>query len=261
MQPFALNAVATLAATAVLMAAVAWFAAAKNRHDVVDVVWGPGFGLIAVVSGILSAGHGDPARRLLAVALTVVWGVRLGLHIGVRWRGHDEDPRYVALLGRAPGSRTGYALKVVYLPQGAIMWFVSLPVQVACYETSAPGPVAAVGVAVWLVGFGFEAVGDWQLSRFRSDPAKRGRVMDRGLWRYTRHPNYFGDACVWWGLFLLACGHPVGLLTIASPLLMTYLLVSRTGKALLERRMSRSYPEYTEYVARTSGFLPRPPQR
>ena len=111
-----------------------------------------------------------------------------------------------------------------------------------------------------MLGFGFEAVADAQLSRFKSDPANRGRVMDRGLWRYTRHPNYFGNACLWWGLWLIACDHWLGVLTVFAPLLMTHFLLNVTGKRLLERRLSRSCPEYADYVARTSGFFPWPPK-
>ena len=114
---------------------------------------------------------------------------------------------------------------------------------------------------MWLIGFLFETVGDWQLVRFKANPANADRVMDRGLWRYTRHPNYFGDCCVWWGLFLIGCDNPWGLAFVLSPVLMTWFLVKVTGKALLERRMKRSRPDYAAYVARTSGFLPWPPRR
>jgi steroid 5-alpha reductase family enzyme len=122
------------------------------------------------------------------------------------------------------------------------------------------GVAAWIGAALWLVGFVFEAVGDRQLARFRADPANRGQVMDRGLWRYTRHPNYFGDACVWWGLFLIACDHWTGSLTVLSPALMTFFLVKGTGKPLLEKGMRRTRPGYGEYAARTSGFFPLPPR-
>lgn len=141
------------------------------------------------------------------------------------------------------------------------MWFVSLPVQAAQYETAGPGPLSWLGVTVWLVGIGFEAVGDFQLSRFLADPANGERVTDRGLWRYTRHPNYFGDACVWWGLYLLATGHWTGATTIVCPALVTYLLVAKTGKELLEARLRSTRPGYAAYVASTSGFVPLPPRQ
>ena len=142
------------------------------------------------------------------------------------------------------------------------MWFVSLPLQVAMYERASLGIVTWLGVAVWAVGFGFETVGDWQLRRFRASPSHAGRVLDRGLWRYTRHPNYFGDAVVWFGLWLLACSHWLGFVLVASPAYMTNMLVRHTGKRLLEKHMARSKgTAYADYVSRTSGFFPWPPRR
>ena len=160
---------------------------------------------------------------------------------------------------RTPGAAAIVAK--VQVPQGLAMWFVSLPVQVAMVQPSTFWPVVWVGVVVWLAGVSFEGIGDAQLAAFKKDPANKGQVMDRGLWRYTRHPNYFGDACVWWGLFLLAAGHWTGWLTVLSPALMTWLLVAKTGKALTEKRMSSSKPGYADYVARTSGFVPLPPRK
>jgi steroid 5-alpha reductase family enzyme len=150
---------------------------------------------------------------------------------------------------------------MVYLLQAAIMWFVSLPVQVAQYQT-VTAPVALVaGSVLWLTGFVFEAVGDAQLARFRRDPASGARVLDSGLWHYTRHPNYFGDAAVWWGLWLLSAGALSGLITILSPILMTYFLAGKTGKPLLERGMAERRPGYADYIRRTSGFVPWPPRK
>ena len=129
------------------------------------------------------------------------------------------------------------------------------------YEHAPLGLVSWLGAAVWAVGFGFEAVGDAQLRRFRADPANAGKVLDRGLWRYTRHPNYFGDACLWWGLYLLACSTWAGAATVLSPVAMTYTLARGTGKPLLEKGLRRSRPGYAHYVERTSGFFPLPPKR
>ncbi|WP_326648728.1 DUF1295 domain-containing protein [Streptomyces sp. NBC_01750] len=230
-------------------------------HRVVDVAWGIGFTAVALVSYALSAGHGDDGRRLLVTALTAVWGVRLAVYIALRGRGHGEDPRYEAMLARAGGNRHLYALRIVYLLQGALVWLVSLPVQAAQYT---PGPVTAIGrlgCAVWLAGVFFEAVGDWQLARFKSDPANKGRIMDRGLWSWTRHPNYFGDFCVWWGLFLIVCDDwAVTAATVVSPLVMSRLLIKGSGKPILERQLGRR-PGFAEYAARTSGFFPRPPKK
>ena len=235
-----------------------------GRHDGVDVVWGLGFVVIAVVTLVASDGSGDGWRRWLVTALVAVWGLRLAAHIARRNHGKPEDPRYVALLERAPGNPTWYAFRKVYLTQGAVMWVVSLPVQFAQYGYSSTwfGLLTAVlGVLVWAVGFGFETVGDAQLSRFTADPANKGQVMDRGLWRYTRHPNYFGDAAVWWGLGLLALHHAAGLIGLLGVALITVNLVKGTGAALLERSIARRRPGYAEYVRRTSGFFPLPPKK
>jgi steroid 5-alpha reductase family enzyme len=153
------------------------------------------------------------------------------------------------------------ALGIVFLLQAVVAWFISLPVQAAMYIRSGWTFLAVIGVAVWAVGMFFETVGDAQMNAFRGDPANKGQVMDRGLWRYTRHPNYFGDATVWAGLYLIAAESWVGALTIASPVLMAWFLSFKTGKPLLEKQMARTKPGYADYMARTSGFFPRPPRR
>ncbi|WP_028933273.1 DUF1295 domain-containing protein [Pseudonocardia spinosispora] len=258
---------ATAVATLVLMLAAAAVAVwvRGGRHDGVDVVWGLGFAVVAVTTFVLSAGEGDSWRRVLVTGLTCVWGVRLAWHIAVRNRGRDEDPRYRELLAKAPGNRDLYALRTVYLVQGALVWLVSLPVQLAQYGTGdtlvGGDPLMWLGIALWIVGFVFETVGDAQLSRFRADPDNRGGVMDTGLWRYTRHPNYFGDACVWWGLTLLALHHRLGLVSLVSAAVMTFLLTRGSGARLLESTIGRRRPEYADYIRRTSGFLPMPPRR
>jgi len=246
----------TLAAALAVVLVFFAIGAATGRHRVVDVAWGIGFAAVALTGLALTGGRG-----WLPAALTVGWGLRLSVHIGLRGRGAPEDPRYDELLSRAKGSRTWYALRMVYLLQGLTLWFVSLPVQAAQYYGHGLSPWAAIGVALWLTGFVFESVGDRQLARFRADPANRGRVLDTGLWRYTRHPNYFGDACVWWGLYALAATSWPGPLTVLSPLLMTWLLARKTGKPLLERHLATTRPDYAAYAARTSGFIPWPPRR
>ncbi|OIK26400.1 DUF1295 domain-containing protein [Streptomyces malaysiense] len=257
---FALNLAWAAGAALVVMLVTFAVAVRSGLHRIVDIAWGIGFTAVAVVSFAASAGQGDLPRRLLVTALTAVWGLRLATHIARRGRGHGEDPRYDALLAKAPGNRNTYALRMVYLLQGALVWLVSLPVQAAQYV---PGPLSAVawsGTVLWAVGLGFEAVGDAQLARFRADPANKGRIMDRGLWSWTRHPNYFGDFCVWWGLFLLACDAPAAAaVSVVSPVVMSLLLIKGSGKRLLERHMA-GRPGYAGYVARTSGFFPRPPR-
>ena len=255
-----LNLVVTLLVDVVVILAVFGEAVRRDRFDLIDSVWGLGFAVVAIVTFALSAGHGDLLPRIAVTVLTVVWGVRLSVHIHGRNRGKPEDPRYVDMRQRAGEHARRHMLTHVYLTQAAILWFVSLPVQFAQYGSAAAGWLVWVGVVVWLVGFVFEAVGDHQLRVFRADPASSGRVLDTGLWRYTRHPNYFGDACVWWGLYLIACSTGVGAATILSPVAMTFLLAKGTGKPLLEKGMSDRRPGYTDYVTRTSGFFPLPPR-
>ncbi|TCK25388.1 DUF1295 domain-containing protein [Pseudonocardia endophytica] len=254
--------VAVLVLMAVALAVAVWVRG--GRHDGIDVVWGLGFVVIAVVTLVTAAGDGDAWRQYLVTALVAVWGLRLGWHIERRNRGKPEDQRYVDMLARAPGNPTWYAFRKVYLTQGAVMWVVSLPVQFAQYGYASTvwGVLTAVlGVLVWAVGFTFETVGDAQLARFVADPANKGQVMDRGLWRYTRHPNYFGDAAVWWGLGALALHHVAGLIGLVGVALITLNLVRGTGAALLERGMEKRRPGYADYVRRTSGFFPLPPRK
>ena len=259
--PLLVNLAVTAGIVAVLMLATFFYAMRTRVHTIMDTVWPLGFVIIALVSFGLSAGSGDGGRRVLVLLLTAAWGLRLGTHIFARNRGQGEDKRYASLLRRNRGSLAAFVLRYIYWPQGRVMWFVSLPVQVAMYERAGLSGVTWLGVALWAVGFGFETVGDAQLSRFRADPANAGRVLDRGLWRYTRHPNYFGDAVVWFGLWLLACSHWLGLLVVISPVYMTNMLVRHTGKKLLEKHMARSKgAAYADYVRRTSGFIPWPPR-
>jgi steroid 5-alpha reductase family enzyme len=233
-----------------------------RRHSVMDVSWGAGIAVAAVASFLASAGEGDQVRRWLLLTAGFAWGYRLAWHIAVRARDTGEDPRYTDLLARAPGNRNVYALRVVYLPQVLSLWVACLPLPAGMTQRAGADAVTYIGAAVWLAGFAFEVVGDWQLTRFKADPASKGRVMDRGLWRYTRHPNYFGDACMWWGLFLIAYAGPWQLVALVSPLLMTFVLTRGTGQRMTERRMSAGgRPGYAEYVARTSGFFPLPPRR
>ena len=248
--------VVTSAAAAVCVVAMlltAYAARRAGRVSVVDVTWGVALAVVAVVSA--AVGDGDPLRRWLLVALVSVWGLRLSWHIWRRNTGHGEDPRYTELLG----SKRGGPLVRVWIPQGAAIWFVSLPVQVSAVTGDGVGAMVVAGALVWLLGVTFESVGDAQLAAYKRDP-DRGPVMDRGLWRYTRHPNYFGDACVWWGIWLVAASAWPGVLTIPSPVVMTYFLVFATGARLLEETMMKR-PGYPEYAARTSMFVPLPPRR
>jgi steroid 5-alpha reductase family enzyme len=233
-----------------------WLASLPLRNaSIVDPFWGAGYVMVAWLASLGT--DGAEPRRAIALALVTVWGLRLSLHLLRRNVGHGEDPRYAAMR-RGHGERFWWAsLFTVFLLQGLLMWIVSLPVQVALV---APGPAGLglldlLGVGLWGVGFLFEAVGDWQLARFRADPANRGAVMDRGLWRYTRHPNYFGDAAQWWGLGLLALSTGAWW-ALVSPVVMNLLLLKVSGVAMLEKDIGDRRPGYRAYVERTNAFLP-----
>jgi steroid 5-alpha reductase family enzyme len=231
-----------------------------GKHSVIDTAWGLLFAAAAIAGFLCSRGDGSSARRWLLLTATVVWGVRLAVHIGRRSVGRGEDPRYEEMLAdRGPLA----TVAVVYGLQGLLAFVISVPVVLGMFERADPGPLAIVGAAVWAVGLFFEAVGDWQLERFKARKARGERppaaVMDEGLWRYTRHPNYFGDACVWLGLFLITAERWPGALTVFAPAVMIYLLAFGSGKRVLERSMSRR-PGYREYMHRTSGFVPLPPR-
>ncbi len=227
-----------------------------KNSSIVDIFWGLGFTGVAWLSFAL--GHGAADRRALLAALTTGWGVRLAAYLAWRNLGRGEDPRYAAMRARH-GSRWPVAsLAIVFGLQGALMWLISLPLQVAAGSAAPLGPLDAAGAALVLVGVSFEATADLQLWRFKKDPANRGQVMTRGLWRYSRHPNYFGDFVVWWGLWVIAAGAG-GWWTVLSPVVMSTLLMRVSGVPLLEKAM-RQRPGYDEYVRRTSAFFPRPPR-
>jgi steroid 5-alpha reductase family enzyme len=240
---------------ALVMGVTALVSRRVGRVSVIDVAWGIALTLVGVVLAVRSPdGH-----SWLLVALVAVWGLRLSWHIWRRSRGHGEDPRYAAMIG---DGGWGTILRKVFLVQWLAVALVSLPLQAAAAYDVRWAWLVPVGVLVWLVGLVFESVGDAQLAAYKRHP-DRGPVMDRGLWRYTRHPNYFGAACVWWGIWLagaVALGWLPGLLTVIAPLAMTYFLAFATGARLLEQTMMQR-PGYPEYAARTSMFVPLPPRR
>ena len=223
------------------------------------------FAIIIMAMVVVSylVGDGAESRKLLVCSLVGIWGIRITAHLIARNWGHGEDPRYTKLRGWVPDDRSFYwlSLRKVFLLQGVVLWFASLPVQVAqVYATPvALGWLAYCGITVWAVGFLFETVADFQLTRFRSDPTNKGAILNTGLWRYSRHPNYFGELCVWWGLFLIACENPIGWLTIVGPLAYTYLVVNVTGQRTLEKKLAKERPGYAEYMQTTSGIVPWPP--
>ena len=253
--------VTLLAAAAVAALMLATWAESLRRRDasVVDPVWGPAFVVVALVAAL--AGDEAAELRWLLLALTAAWGLRLGWHLVRRkLREPEEDRRYAAMRARHDERFAWWSLWMVFWLQGALVLIVSLPIQVAATRPAELGAAAIPGVVVFLVGLGFEALGDAQLARFKADPANRGRVMDRGLWRYTRHPNYFGDFAVWWGLWLVALTAGGTWWTAIGPIVMSVLLIRISGKELLERDIGERRPGYAEYARRTSGFIPLPPR-
>ncbi len=234
-----------------------WLLSLKLKDaSIVDIFWGAGFVLIAWTAFALSNGYRP--RKLLLCTLVTLWGARLALHLWRRNHGRPEDYRYAAMRKRHGAQFKWVSLGLVFGLQGLLMWIISLPLQLAqqallSWELTW---LDALAVAVWLTGFLFETVGDWQLQQFKADPQNKGRVLNQGLWRYTRHPNYFGDAMVWWGFWLFAVAVGDGLFTLLSPLLMTFLLLKVTGAALLEKSLTKTKPQYQAYAARTNAFVP-----
>jgi len=241
---------------AAAMLALWMLSLALEDSSIVDIFWGPGFVLVAWVVALQ---EGWSERGALATGLVTVWGLRLAVHLAVRNIGKGEDPRYQAMR-RARGPAWWWkSLFIVFAFQGVLIWVVSLPLQQAILRGGSLGIVDALAIAVFVAGLYFETVGDWQLVRFKAQPANRGRVMDQGLWRYTRHPNYFGDFLVWWGLYGLALAAGAWW-TVVGPLVMSFLLLRVSGVTLLEQGM-KSRPGYEDYVRRTSAFFPRPPRQ
>lgn len=226
--------------------------------SIIDVFWGPGFVVIAAATFALL--NAPSPRRWLLMAAVSIWGLRLGLHLARRKFGKPEDYRYQAMRERI-GPRFWLAsLVVVFGLQAIVMNIVALPIVVGLFDDGPFHAIQILGMAVWSIGFSFESIGDWQLERFKSNPDNARKVMDRGLWAYTRHPNYFGDFLVWWGLFLLSLASMDRTWTVISPLLMSFLLLRVSGVTLLERGLRNRRPGYEEYVARTSAFFPWPPR-
>jgi steroid 5-alpha reductase family enzyme len=243
-----------------------------HRHATIDVFWGAGFVVVYLESLLVSvlAAHSAPkpftvglsyANRLVVLAFVVVWGLRLAIYLARRQRGAKEDTRYVVIMKGARGrNETLYALRMIYGLQGLLLWFVSMPLQWSAFHEHVDA-LFIPGLVLVAIGVFFEATGDEQLRRFIKNPANRGTTMNRGLWRYTRHPNYFGDTVVWCGFYVVACSSGWGWLTIVSPVAMIYLLTSLSGKPMLERKLTKTRAGYDEYVATTSSFVPRPPRK
>ena len=247
------------AAIAVLMVTTWLVSVVRRDASIVDIVWGLGF--VAVSWVLVASLEADRPRQFLLAALTSIWGLRLAGYLARRNLGKGEDFRYQAMRRRWGARFPVISLVTVFGLQGAIMWIVSLPLQYGSADADPGiGPVAVMGIMVWLVGFLFETVGDAQLARFKADPANAGKVMDRGLWSLTRHPNYFGDSMVWWGIGIVAAETGSGVIGLAGPLVMMFFLMRVSGVPMLERSLMKRREGYAEYAARTSAFFPRPPR-
>jgi steroid 5-alpha reductase family enzyme len=245
---------------ATLVPALLCWAASVPLRDVsiVDRVWSLLFVSAAFVYAWLAGGHAGP-RSALVLVLVLVWGLRLAVHISWRNWGHGEDRRYQQF---RRNNDPGFAFKSIYIVfalQAVLAWIISLPLLGAIYGQNPPGWLDRAGWLLWLAGFLIEAIADLQLARFIADPASRGTVMDRGLWRYSRHPNYFGECCVWWGFYLLALAAGAWW-AICAPVLLTLMLLRVSGVTLLEKDIGERRPGYRDYVARTSAFIPWPPR-
>jgi steroid 5-alpha reductase family enzyme len=231
----------------------------------IDAFWAFGMVILAA-STFIQLGSPDNVRPLLITALTAIWGLRLSFHLYTRWLAHGVDPRYARILGglmdKKGWSFAKSSLLQVFLLQAPLLYIVCLPAQLGQIEAEVPlGPFAYLGTFIALVGISFESIGDAQLKAFKANPSNSGKVLDTGLWRYTRHPNYFGDCCTWWGIYLIAAETMTGLWSLPGPALLTFLLVKWSGVPLLERGLAKTKHGYADYIARTSSFFPWPPKQ
>ncbi|MBJ89653.1 MAG: hypothetical protein CMO98_07285 [Woeseia sp.] len=239
-----------------------WLISIPLRDVSIIDMFTPGL-LVAIALVSYWFADGAETRKLLVVMLVVIWAARLTIHLIKRNWGHGEDPRYTKLRAWVRGDKAfvWLSLRKVFILQGLVIWFVSLPVQVSQVykEPSVFGIAAWMGVGLWCVGFLFESIADQQLKKFRADPEKKGSVLCSGLWRYSRHPNYFGELCVWWGLFMIACDSLAGIPTIIGPILYTYLIINVTGVRTLEKKLIKELPDYKQYMQTTSSLIPMLP--
>ena len=257
------TALLTAAITIVVLMLTTWLISlAIKNASIVDIVWGLGFVLVSWAVKLAVGDDGNSGRQWLLVAMTTLWGLRLAGYLAWRNLGHGEDYRYRAMRKHHGPKFPIISLYTVFGLQGALMWVVSLPVQLGQADRSPDvGVLAFVGIAVYAIGLFFEVVGDAQLARFKADPASAGKVMDRGLWKYTRHPNYFGDCCVWWGIALVAAESGTGAVGLIGAAVMTVLLRRVSGVVFLEKTIVKRREGYREYIERTSPFVPRPPKK
>ena len=254
-----------LLAAVIALWVISWF---KEDVSIVDIFWGLGFVIVVWLS--LARTGQDLLGHLWLAIPTTLWGIRLAGYLAWRNLGRPEDHRYRAMRERIGPRFRWISLYYVFVLQGVLIWVVALPIQLAPLAAG-PEPghqvtvMRIIGLASWIIGMFFETTGDIQLARFKANPDNHGKIMDRGLWRYTRHPNYFGDFMVWWGLFAIAMASPAGLagrgFTVVGPLVMSILLIRVSGVALLEQSLRDRRPGYADYIQRTSAFWPWPARK
>jgi len=250
-----------LAVVLFFMCCVWPFSVIKKDVSIVDIFWGLGFVIIAWNTFVHTNGY--LPRKLLVATLTTAWGLRLALHIYSRSLGKEEDPRYRALRAKIGEKYWIVSLFTVFGLQAVLLWIISLSVQVSQTYSNPKELVWTdfLGVTIWILGFTFEAVADHQLKRFKADSSNKGKVMERGLWAYSRHPNYFGESLVWWGMFIISLTEFRNAWVIVSPALITFLLLKVSGVTLLEKTIVETRPKYKDYVQRTNAFFPWFPKK
>ncbi len=236
-----------------------WAVSAMKRDvSIVDGIWS----IMLLVAALVYSSNVDlyTSRSSLVLALVLLWAVRLSLHIIIRNWGEPEDRRYRDIREKYEPNFALKSLGIIFIFQGLLAWIISMPLWVALTVPIEIASLDILAIALWTLGMAFETVGDWQLVRFQANPANKGKVLNRGLWRYTRHPNYFGECLIWWGFYIFAI--PVGgWWTIIAPLLLTYMLLKFSGVSLLEETIVARRPAYQEYIERTNAFIPGPPKK
>lgn len=246
-------------ASVIVIYMTAWFFIAQllRRNDIADVLWGTGFILTTATPLVFS--EYITVRGIVAAVLVTLWGTRLAVHIFMRNRGRPEDPRYRKWRKEWGRHAVFRAYFQIFLFQGLLMVIISLPVTfIILHASDSISILDIVGVCIWLTGFIFETVGDYQLVKYKRDQANKGKIMIKGLWSYTRHPNYFGEVTLWWGMYVIALSVPNGWMTIPGPLTITFLILKVSGIPMLEKKY-KDNPEFQSYKRRTSAFFPLPP--
>jgi len=237
---------------------VMWLISLRLKNtSIVDIIWGFGFVLVNWVAFFLTPDSFGERKWIINILVTL-WGLRLTTHIFLRNKGKPEDFRYVAWRNQYGKKWWWYSYLQTFMLQGGLMFLISAPL-IHTQAISTPtrlGILEFMGIIIWIIGFFFETVGDLQLEKFKQNPANKGKLLNSGVWLYTRHPNYFGDSAQWWGFYLIAAGSTFGFLTIFSPIIMTYFLIKVSGVAMLERTMAERKPGYKEYMQTTNAFIP-----